>query len=253
MFYFHNTQPASILFKYFLLHLLNILLYVQTINNMEVKMEKQFQAFFNRVAKALGIKNLSELAAALQVNRSSITQARKKDSIPANWLLALFRSHGLNPDWLENGEGPKWLTPGDTQGAAFFPVPKVQARLCAGAGSFEVGAQIEDHYSFKTAWLQRKGLKERMVLMDVFGNSMAPEIKDGDTVLIDQSQTGIIAGTVYAVGVEDTIMVKRIEKHPRKLVLLSDNKEYASIFLSDEEMDSVRIIGKVLWICRELR
>lgn len=92
-----------------------------------------------------------------------------------------------------------------------------------------------------------------MVLMDVFGNSMAPEIKDGDTVLIDQSQIDIIAGTVYAVGVEDTIMIKRIEKHPRKLVLLSDNTENTPIFLSDEEMDRVRIIGKVLLIRRELR
>ena len=91
-----------------------------------------------------------------------------------------------------------------------------------------------------------------MVLMDVFGNSMTPEIKDGDTVLVDQSQKDIFAGSIYAVGIEDTIMVKRIEKHPHKLVLLSDNKEYAPIFLTQGEMDSVRIIGKVLWICREL-
>ncbi|BBO87620.1 S24 family peptidase [Desulfosarcina ovata] len=216
-------------------------------------MENQFQTFFERVSSALGIKNLSELATILRVNRSSITQARKNNSVPANWLLALFRSHGLNPDWLEGSHGPKWLKPGDAVSGDFFPVPKVQARLCAGAGSFDVGNQIEDHYSFKTAWLQSKGPKDRMVLMDVFGNSMAPEIKDGDTVLIDQSQTDVFAGSIYAVGVEDTIMVKRIEKHPRKLVLLSDNKEYAPIFLSDEEMDRVRIIGKVLWICRELR
>ena len=220
---------------------------------MEGKMNSHFDTFFDRVAGALGIQNLSELAATLRVNRSSITQARKKNSIPANWLLALFRSHGLNPDWLEGGAGPKWLKPGNAGDDDFFAVPKVQARLCAGGGSFEVGAQIEDYYSFKTAWLQKKGIKDRMVLMDVFGNSMAPEIKDGDTILIDQSQTDIFAGTVYAVGVEDTIMVKRIEKHPRKLVLLSDNNEYAPIFLSDEEMDGVRIIGKVLWICRELR
>lgn len=216
-------------------------------------MSTHFQTFFDRVSMALGIRNLSELATILRVNRSSVTQARKNNSVPANWLLALMRSHGLNPDWLEGADGPKWLTPGDADGNDFFPVPKVQARLCAGAGSFEVGDRIEDHYSFKTAWLQRKGTKDRMVLMDVFGNSMAPEIKDGDTVLIDQSQTDIIAGTIFAVGVEDTIMVKRIEKHPGKLVLLSDNKEYAPIFLSDAEMDRVRIIGKVLWICRTFR
>jgi phage repressor protein C with HTH and peptisase S24 domain len=216
-------------------------------------MNKNFHTFFKRASSALNIRSLSELAAILNVNRSSITQARKKDSVPANWLLELYRSHGLNPDWLEGRDSPQWLKPGETDENQFFPVPKVQARLCAGAGSFEVGARVEDYYSFQTRWLTKKGVKEQMVLMDIFGNSMSPEIKDGDTVLIDQSQTDIYAGTVYAVGVEDTIMVKRIEKHPRKLVLLSDNKEYAPIFLSDNEMDRVRIIGKILWICRELR
>ncbi len=212
-------------------------------------MSRDFNTFFDRACHALGIRSLADLAAALNVNRSSITQARKKNSVPANWLLELFRSHGLNPDWLEGGVGPQWLK----HGSGFFPVPKVEARLCAGSGSFDVGDQVEGHFSFETAWLQNHGVKERMVLMEVFGNSMSPEIKDGDTVLIDQSQTDIFAGRVYAVGIEDTIMVKRIERHPRKLVLLSDNTEYAPIFLSAEEMDRVRIIGKVTWTCRELR
>jgi phage repressor protein C with HTH and peptisase S24 domain len=48
-------------------------------------------------------------------------------------------------------------------------------------------------------------------------------------------------------------MDKRVEKHPNKLVLLSDNKDYSPIYLQGGEIDSVRIIGKVIWICRELR
>ncbi len=216
-------------------------------------MYKNFNIFFERTAKALNITSLSELADILKVNRSSISQARKKDSVPANWLLQLFRQYGLNPDWLEGGGGPELLRSNDDPKSDFYPIPKVQARLCAGAGSFEVDSRIEGYYSFQKKWLQNKGAADRMVLMDVFGNSMTPEIKDGDTVLIDQSRKDIFAGTIYAVGIEDTIMVKRIEKHPRKLVLLSDNKEYAPIFLADDEIDSVRIIGRVIWICRELR
>ena len=92
-----------------------------------------------------------------------------------------------------------------------------------------------------------------MVLMDIFGNSMAPELKDGDTVLVDESQKAIIAGALYAVGIEDTVMVKRLEKHPNKLVLQSDNKDYTPIFLREEEMDMARIIGKVVWVGREYR
>ncbi len=63
----------------------------------------------------------------------------------------------------------------------------------------------------------------------------------------------ILAGSIYAVGIDDTIMVKRIEKHPGKLVLISDNKDYEPLYLSQSEMDGVRIIGKVVWISRDVR
>jgi len=82
---------------------------------------------------------------------------------------------------------------------------------------------------------------------------MEPFIKEGDTVLIDQSQKKILAGAIYAVGVEDTILIKRLEKHPDKLVLSSDNKDYEPIYLQREETDKVRIIGKIIWSCREYR
>jgi len=82
---------------------------------------------------------------------------------------------------------------------------------------------------------------------------MEPELKHGDTVMIDTSQKDILAGSIYAVGIEDTIMVKRIEKHPGKLVLISDNKDYEPVYLSQNEMESVRIMGKVVWISRDIR
>jgi phage repressor protein C with HTH and peptisase S24 domain len=116
-----------------------------------------------------------------------------------------------------------------------------------------VGSEIQGFYAFQTEWLHAKGNPERMVMMDIFGNSMEPELKDGDTVLIDESQKDVIAGAVYAVGVDDTIMVKRVEKHPKTLVLLSENPSYAPIYLEGGDADSVRIIGKVIWACREFR
>ena len=214
---------------------------------------RRFDIFFKRVADATGLRTLADLADLLQVNRSAVTQARKKDTIPATWLLHLYRQKGLNPDWLDGGPGPDIVAGHANDTHAYRTVPKVKARLCAGGGSFEVAADIEGYYSFQNHWLQHKGEADQMVLMDVFGHSMHPEIKDGDTVLVDQAQKDVIAGAIYAVGIEDTIMVKRLEKHPHKLVLLSDNSEFAPIFLSKEEANSIRIIGKVLWVCRELR
>jgi phage repressor protein C with HTH and peptisase S24 domain len=216
-------------------------------------MGSAFETFLKRVYEATGINSQAELAEALDINRSAITQARKKDAIPPKWLLQLFRRYGLNPDWAETGIGTAFMSnPGHNE-ADFLKVPKVEARLCAGGGSFEVGNDVLGYYSFQESWLRGKGSPGKMVLMDIFGNSMAPEMKDGDTVLIDQDQVNILSGAIYAVGVEDTIMVKRVEKHPNTLVLLSDNKDYTPIYLKGGEAGSLRIIGKVIWICRELR
>lgn len=212
----------------------------------------QFDAFLKRVYEATGITSQTELASALKINRSAITQARKKNSIPEKWKLQLYRSFGLNPDWVETGTGQKFQQQSDAD-SEYMGIPKVRARLCAGGGSFEIGSEIEGYYAFRKDWLGKKGAINKLVLMDIFGNSMEPEMKDGDTILIDQSQTDVLAGAIYAVGIDDTIMVKRVEKHPNKLVLLSDNKDYSPIYLQGNEINSARIIGKVIWICRELR
>jgi len=212
----------------------------------------KFESFLQRIFEATGITSQTDLASVLRINRSAITQARKKDSIPDKWILQLYRSFGLNPDWVETGSGQTFLKK-STSDSEFKNIAKVKARLSAGGGSFEVGSEIEGYYAFQKDWLTRKGATNKMVLMDIFGNSMEPEIKDGDTILIDESQKDVLAGAIYAVGIDDTIMVKRLEKHPNKLVLLSDNKDYYPIYLQGSEINSVRIIGKVIWICRELR
>ncbi len=213
----------------------------------------KFEIFTKRIGEALSIRSQNELALNIGVNPSAITQARKKDTIPDKWILQLYRKYGLNPDWVERGIGPTFTNSSNAAEAEFRKVPKVKARLCAGGGSFEVGSEIEGYYSFRKDWLSRKGAAEKMVLLDIFGNSMEPEFREGDTVLIDESQKDVLAGAVYAVGIDDTIMVKRVEKHPKGLVLLSDNTKYESLYLENEDVNRVRIIGRVIWVCREFR
>jgi phage repressor protein C with HTH and peptisase S24 domain len=211
----------------------------------------KFKLFYRRISDTTGIFSQTQLASILKVNRSAITQAKKKDSIPPKWILQLSKEFGLDPEWIESGTGEKFIRPDED--LMFEKIPKVKARLSAGGGSFDVQDEIEGFYSFKKEWLKKRGASNRMVLVDVFGNSMEPELKDGDTVLVDQSQKEILAGAVYAVGIDDTVMVKRLEKHPNKLVLLSDNEAYSPIFLQGHEIDTARIIGKVIWSCREFR
>lgn len=215
----------------------------------------KFDIFIRRAFEALQISSQNKLAILLGINRAGITQAKKKGTVPEKWILDLYRQYGINPDWIETGQGKMVIAERD--GSVIVPkyksAPYVKARLCAGDGSFEVDETLRDYWMFRADWLNRKGSAAHMILIDIHGNSMEPELKHGDTVMIDTSQKDILAGSISAVGIDDTIMVKRIEKHPGKLVLRSDNKEYEPIYLSLDEMDSFRIIGKVVWISRDVK
>lgn len=215
----------------------------------------KFDLFIRRVFEALQISSQNKLAILLGINRAGITQAKKKGTVPEKWILELYRKFGINPDWIETGQGKMFIAERD--GSVIAPqyksVPYVKARLCAGDGSLEVDETTRDYWMFMADWLNRKGSAAHMFLIDIYGNSMEPELKHGDTVMIDTSQKDILAGSISALGIDDTIMVRRIEKHPGKLVLRSDNKDYEPVYLSPNEMDGFRVIGKVVWISRDVK
>ncbi|MCG8552981.1 MAG: helix-turn-helix domain-containing protein [Desulfobacterales bacterium] len=216
--------------------------------------QNKVDILIHRIMDATGISSQAELAKELGINRSGISHARNKNHIPDNWIIKLFRRFRVNPDWVDTGKGPVFIDGKPRDDASEFRrIPKVAARLSAGTGSFECGPDISQFLSFPSAWLARKGSAAAMVAMEVFGQSMEPLIREGDTVLIDQSQTRIMAGAIYAVGVDDTILVKRLEKHPDALVLCSDNLDFSPIHLDIHALEKVRILGRVIWSCREYR
>ncbi|SNR95852.1 Phage repressor protein C, contains Cro/C1-type HTH and peptisase s24 domains [Humidesulfovibrio mexicanus] len=133
-------------------------------------------------------------------------------------------------------------------------VPMVEARLSAGTGSFETGESVERRYAFRSDWINTKGQPSSMVLMRVAGDSMEPHIFNNDTVLIDQSQTKPRAGSLFAVGVEDVVYIKMVDTLPGKIVLKSYNEAYAPLEIDTrgDLADGIRIIGRAVWIGREL-
>lgn len=223
-----------------------------------------FDAFFRRVAESTGITTQMGLADALGVNRSAITQAKTRNAVPQKWILALSRRYALSPDWLEFGgekNRRKLMLESRPVTPSVLPdvsletvmVPKVKATLCAGGGSLELKAVPVSEHPLPRAWLSRLGSPSAMVFMDVIGNSMEPGILDGDMVLVDQSFKEIAPKCILAVGYDEAIYIKRLEKHPEGVVMISDNSDYAPMTVAGDEMNSFRVIGKVVWLCRDCR
>ncbi|WP_031481823.1 LexA family transcriptional regulator [Maridesulfovibrio frigidus] len=213
---------------------------------------KDFDSFFERLQGQTDISTQAELARVLGVGRAAVSLVKKKGAVPPRWILDLSVRYNIDSTWLESGVGlPHPEENVEAFADDFARIPKVAARLSAGGGSFETGGEVEGYYAFRKDWIGSKGNTSDMVLMEVYGNSMEPELKEGDVVLLDQSKQDILAGGIYAIGVEDTVMVKRVEKRPGQIVLHSDNKDYTPIFLGGDELRNVRVLGQVMWVSRE--
>ncbi|UJX43071.1 helix-turn-helix domain-containing protein [Desulfovibrio sp. JY] len=238
---------------------------------------KSFEAKFARVMEACGASNDSELARILNITPPSVGTARKRRKIPSGWVEKIAETFDVSADWLFFGKGlkqsdnaqtapaeaqnaclippgePQWMSPEAAPAMGYSLIPKVKARLCAGTGSLETEGEVIGYYAFKTDFLRRKGRPKKMVLMDITGDSMSPVLMDRDSVLIDESQNEIIAGGIFAVGIDSEVYVKYLDKIPGKLILRSKNTEYhpIEVDMNGELSDSVRVIGRIVWSCRE--
>lgn len=224
----------------------------------------RFNEFMKKAGQITGCGTQMELAKILEVNRSAITQAKNRDAVPERWLLTLARKYALTPDWYESGvitpysaaarmERARILDPEPDYNPEVIQIPKVSAVLCAGGGSFEVEGAVVDHIALPQSLAGSFGRADSLVFMDVIGDSMEPGICGGDTVLIDQSVTAPSPGLVMAVGHEDSIYIKRIGlSADGGVILASDNPSYGPIHLYGDDLDSFRVIGKLVWLCRDL-
>ncbi|NDY56293.1 helix-turn-helix transcriptional regulator [Desulfovibrio sulfodismutans] len=229
-----------------------------------------FVGVYGRLKDATGAKTDTDLAHALGLRQSSVSSAKSKKELPPAWIFEIAKRFNVSSDWILFGSGEmnrdsdvtslqnlgsetrtSHKEPLDEPG--FTLIPKVKARLNAGTGSLETSAETIGHYAFKTQFLKRKGNSTRMVLMDIHGDSMEPVLEDQDTVLIDESQNEILSGCMFAVGVDNEVFVKYVDREPGMLILRSRNERYKPIEvpMSGDLADTVRIIGRVVWSCRE--
>ena len=242
----------------------------------------------DRLLQGAGLRRDSQLAELLGVSPQAVSQARRKGRIPDGWVIKVAAQFGLSTDWIFFGKTPNGdvsavdasaMSKDDSQrvdtdqrrlrGRSFYGevpagseenidvvmVPLVGARLAAGRGSLETAGEVQSYFSFRSDWLCRKGDPDKMVLMKVCGDSMEPDIRHGDMVLVDQGKTQIYGHAIYAMGINEEIYVKQVETLPGgTLVLRSRNPEYEPIRvdLRGDLADSVRVIGRVIWCCREI-
>lgn len=143
-----------------------------------------------------------------------------------------------------------WEHESDLPQGDYVFIPRVDIHLSAGNGreNVEIEFDKKQPQAFRADWIREKRLSpSKLASMKVDGDSMEPFIWDGETIVVDVSQTTIKDGKVYALWYDGGERVKRLQRLPGGgLRIKSDNPQHSTIELQAEQADRVRIIGRVV-------
>lgn len=136
----------------------------------------------------------------------------------------------------------------------FALIPGYRIEVSAGPGSAINDDKPTRYLAFRHKWLRFRHLKpDNLALVFARGDSMEPTIHDNNTVMIDTSQTELVDGSIYVIRTDNHLVVKRVQKLINKgVLLLSDNKEYKEQMLEASEANDLAVIGRVVWIGKDL-
>ena len=134
----------------------------------------------------------------------------------------------------------------------FSYIPLVEAQLSGGNGSFVVSDNVREYCAFRKEWLfNALGSPQGKYLLAVSGDSMSPTIQNGDTVMLDTISTHIFDGNIYALRMDDTIMIKRLALRPgEKIMVISDNREEYEPY--EAARKDIHVLGRIVWFARTL-
>lgn len=169
-------------------------------------------------------------------------------------LNLISETFNVNPDWLLNGTGEMFLNNANNkqEQSDIISIP-YYPEVSAAAGS---GALVYDENTVKNIKISSAIINiktgDNVCFINATGNSMQPVIDDRDLLLVDLSNKDFIDEGIYVVRLENTLLVKRLQKIPNGIVLISDNPQYAPITLNSDNFNEndAAIIGKVISVIK---
>lgn len=228
-----------------------------------------FDDILERIKKATGARTQVELANILGIRQSSISDAKRRNSVPADWYLKLYRTHGLNPDWLSDAIEPMYLKPGmvEVQPSAKpqgvrepgAPYGQTLSRCRVVSVASMVGAAGDDGWQpdhIGQLAIPEAFYRSSLLVVQMDGAGMEPIIRRKGFVGIDTELKRVISGEIYAVHLDqEGLVLKRVFYDPeaQRFILRSESADYPEqhVPFTDENRDKL-IIGRVVWVLQEM-
>ena len=235
-----------------------------------------------RIAEARGRQTQAEFADALGVHEGTLGRYERGERLPdAEFLEALATKGDISTHWLLYGVPPQrlsesihpdlrrleyWKTyskglaselgAGQPPPPGYAQIPLLDVRAGAGRGSVVENEQVVDVLAFKEDWIRQELHKrpDDLRLIFVVGDSMEPDLRAGDIVLIDHTDSNAGREGIYVIRMDGALLVKQLQRLPGGVLkVISRNQSYEPFTVPVSKLaepDGFAIIGRVVWACR---
>lgn len=172
-----------------------------------------------------------------------------KSPISDSTLLKLRNKYDVNTDWLISGKGDMF---NHSKEAQILKLPYYkEVSAAAGSGALVYNEDSVEYMSIPSALIKITH-SNNIAIINSVGDSMSPLIDSNDLLIVDLNQKKFLSEEIYVVRIDDTLLVKRLQKIPDGVVLVSDNPKYKPIELTTEHFssDNIAIIGKLVSVIK---
>lgn len=204
------------------------------------------------------------LARHCKINPVSVANwvSGKSKSLEGANLLKAAEFFQVNPSWLATGKGHKTaiqrdnsvltVRADDPAVGGYVRLQHLSIEGSCGFGRVNCWPEEVGQLDVSEAWLQNsiRVPHNSVRIINARGDSMRPNIKDGDLIFVDIATDRFVGSGVYVIvwmnDPDGLCAIKRIERLPNgKLRIFQDNKDVG--YTTDHETDGsdIRIVGKV--------
>jgi hypothetical protein len=203
-------------------------------------------------------ENYADLSRLIGRNPAYIQQFIKRGTprkLDEDDRRVLARYFGVAETMLGGGASAEAAPPPRLRAApAVVAVPRLALGASAGGGTLDEDERAAGVMAFDARWLRHLGVRpQRVSIIRVDGESMAPTLSDGDDIMVDHDDDAQrLRDGVYVLRLDGVLMVKRIAMGPLRgrFSVVSDNPHYPD--WTDIDPALVDIVGRVVWTGRRL-
>ncbi len=178
---------------------------------------QDFNAIMQRLYEATETKTQQQLATILEVQQSSISDSKRRESIPDSWLITLLTKKNINPLWVLDGTEPKFQSndnetplflasnassqnpPSSLQEVRSIPTsPCLRFPIYSFYYSGQLDEEnnkifdIEDYF-----YLSKPFYKEDTQIFRLDNKSMEPSIMQNSLIFVDSIDKRLTNGEIY--------------------------------------------------------